>query len=765
MLVVNNKLRLFGFLFALFTLSVTAVIIAPQDTFAQGGVGSGGSGGGCGNGCGGAPHTNNGYGWYRFSSSGAGGPADLRNGGSYANVAATCRNTGNDSVVAFIVLRPNRLITSASIYDYRAGAYGTYTDYNGNDGGNWLPYAYAQALYGSLPGSITGGYTFGSNVAWFCYNFSPPPPPPPAQWTVEGVTYIQNGQTANMNLAVNGTVNAKPGDRLNWFHDLRNFGPNNMDRTVYYEVAKTGFTNGWNATILPNGNASGPASNTFVQLRAKDGAPSDFYTVYYVQQSDVGNTLCQRIQWISHSWNNGAAGANGFACGAVPFSYNLVPDIANISDGSIAESGSGAVPVTARVTNTGDTKSHPNIQWEMYQVKYAPGAAVNNKAGGVSAATPCAYFTGNIQCISTTPGSGVEAGGYDYHATATYNANGNIADEPAGTKICFGMSIKRNSGTSTDWRHSQLYCMVVAKKPKVQVLGGDLIVGRGSGVVSNIVTSTSRLASTGLNYGSWAEYGILPSGTVLGMASGARYVGGSPTIALCGLSVLTFTNSNAGSCNDTNVGRYSNSSLGPNIASRFPVSSSTQSINTASMNITGNAMQGVYKTSLTSLSLASSADIPAGKWVVINAPNTTVTISGNIRYTTSAIPKVGSIPQVVIIAKNIIIADAVTNVDAWLIAAGTGIDGRINTCGAGGVAETTVVTTLNCNQMLTVNGPVVANHLIMRRTAGAGVAAQARDPAEVFNLRPDAYFWASVYSTSSASRVPTASTKELPPRF
>ena len=183
------------------------------------------------------------------------------------------------------------------------------------------------------------------------------------------------------------------------------------------------------------------------------------------------------------------------------------------------------------------------------------------------------------------------------------------------------------------------------------------------------------------------------------------------------------------------------------------------------MNITGNAMQGVYKTSLTSLSLTSSADIPAGKWVVINAPNTTVTISGNIRYTTSAIPKVGSIPQVVIIAKNIIIADAVTNVDAWLIAAGTGVDGRINTCGAGGVAETTVVTTLNCNQVLTVNGPVVANHLIMRRTAGAGVAAQARDPAEVFNLRPDAYFWASVYSTSSASRVPTASTKELPPRF
>ena len=756
---VNKKLHLVALFVAFLGLAVVGTALAmPQTALAQGGVGSGGSGGGCGNGCGGAPHTNNGYGWYRFSSSGAGGPADLRNGGSYANVAATCRNTGNDSVVAFIVLRPNRLVTSGSIYDYRAGTYGTYTDYNGNDGGNWLPYAFAQGLYSTLPGSITGGYTFGSNVAWFCYNFSPPPPPPPAQWHVEGVTYIQNGPTANMNLATNGTVGAKPGDRLHWFHDLRNFGPNNMDRNIYYEVAKTGFTNGWNATIQPNGNASGPASTTFVQLYS----PYQPYATYDVQQSDVGNTLCQRIQWISHSWNDGSAGANGFACAAVPHSYALYPEISNITDGATTESSVGTVPLTARVTNTGDTKSHDNIQWQITQVKYAPGAAINNKGGGVSGAYPCLYFTGNSQC--TSGGSGTEAAGYAYHQTIGYNGNGTVGDEPAGTRICFAMSIIRNSSTSTEWRHSQLYCMVVAKKPKVQVLGGDLTVGRGTGVVSNVATSSSRLTS-GLVYGSWAEYGIIPSGTVRGMASGAGYVGGNAATSLCSLSILTFSNNTSGSCNDNNIGRYANPTAAPNVATRFITSASTPNITAPSVNIMGNNMSGLYRSNNANLTVGGGADIPAGRWVVINAPNTTVTIASNIRYTTGAIPNINTIPQVVIIAKNIIISDAVTNVDSWLFATGTGADGRLNTCGAGGVAETTTITASNCNQKLTINGPVVTNHLLLRRTAGSGVGPQAGDPAEVFNLRADAYLWAASRSTNTTSRVPTVSTKELPPRF
>jgi len=91
-------------------------------------------------------------------------------------------------------------------------------------------------------------------------------------------------------------------------------------------------------------------------------------------------------------------------------------------------------------------------------------------------------------------------------------------------------------------------------------------------------------------------------------------------------------------------------------------------------------------------------------------------------------------------------------------------NGIINTCGAGAVSQTTTVNATICNTKLTINGPISANHLLLRRTAGAGSGAAADDPAEVFNLRADAYIWATSYSPGTG-RLPTVTTKELPPRF
>jgi hypothetical protein len=430
------------------------------------------------------------------------------------------------------------------------------------------------------------------------------------------------------------------------------------------------------------------------------------------------------------------------------------------------ESAAGSIPVSARVINTGETRSHPNIQWQVTQVKYAPSATINNKAGGVNGKNPCSYFTGSLQCSATTSGSGTEVDGYGYRATEEYNAIGNLADEPGGTRICFAMSIKRNASTSTEWRHSQLYCLSVGKKPKVHVLGSDLIVGRGSGVTSNVVTSNSRTAS-GNVFGSWAEYGIVASGTVLRMASGSGYVSGSVATTLCSLSVLTFSNTaTSGSCNENAVGRYATPNIASTIANRYLTTSST-------VDLSGSAaiddLSGLYKSTSASLAI-SGGNVPDKRWIVINAPNTTVTINSNITYTTGLISNIHNIPQVVIIAKNIIISDEVTNLDAWLVASGTGADGRINTCGAGGsgaelVTETSPLTLSVCDKKLTINGPVSTNHLIMRRTAGAGVGAQAGEPAEVFNLRADAYLWAAAHSGDTTSRMSTVSTKELPPRF
>jgi hypothetical protein len=65
---------------------------------------------------------------------------------------------------------------------------------------------------------------------------------------------------------------------------------------------------------------------------------------------------------------------------------------------------------------------------------------------------------------------------------------------------------------------------------------------------------------------------------------------------------------------------------------------------------------------------------------------------------------------------------------------------------------------------LTVNGPVIANRLLMYRTYGAEAGQRSGDPAEVFNLRPDAYLWASGQQSGSG-KIRTVQTTELPPRF
>jgi len=99
----------------------------------------------------------------------------------------------------------------------------------------------------------------------------------------------------------------------------------------------------------------------------------------------------------------------------------------------------------------------------------------------------------------------------------------------------------------------------------------------------------------------------------------------------------------------------------------------------------------------------------------------------------------------------------VKQIDAWLIA-----KSGLNTCSdvVGNLSSTL------CNNQLTVNGPVMAGQLYLRRTAGSGTGQDhSGDPAEIFNLRPDAYMWASMRATGGGNRAQTVYTTELPPRL
>lgn len=762
-----RTLLVLGVVAVLFMLC-SVIAFSPQTHAAWGSGGSGVGGSGAGY------WTSNGFGWKRFSKTGGGPSGGFRDGTSWSSVQNACRNYSGSTVWVHVVRNSSGMEKS---FNYSGASYNRDRPAAGGDpymynaagayspqGSAWQPHVInivSQVHSAFLVEHSAFNSHWGIDVGWFCDGTKT------TQWTIRGESYIKKGATS-MTGRVQGTTTAAPGDRLNWFHDMRNNGPQNMDRQITYQVDKTGFSNGWNSIIAPSGRASGTAGSLFVVINATNGAP---YTIYDVTQNDVGRTLCQRVSWVQGSWNSSGRAWSAPACAAIPYNYRLVPTIENITDGGMIESDAGDVPLRGRVTNTGATKSHTNIQWRITQLRYAPGATIANRSGGVNSALPCNYFGGNNSC--STLASGTATGGYGRNASVPYDTQGSLGDEPVGTRLCFAMSVQRNSSSSTAWRHSALRCLTVGKKPKVQVYGGDLIVGRGyaadgSKIIADVTTSVS--AKSGTYYGSWSEYGIILSGTVSGMASGSGYAGGATTSGLCtSLSLLTLANASsaaAPTCNAGQIGNYVLATPSPkdSVAARFAVTGSSLTGNVDVRSLTSRTVYSGRGT----INLSSSVDIPAGKWVVINAPNANVRITGDIRYTNASLTRTSQIPQLVIIARNIVIDDSVQQVDAWLLATGqdtspTARGGILNTCDAS-ISEPTGLTSNVCDRQLTINGPVMANHLYLYRTAGSGVGDDSGTPAEIFNLRPDAYMWASNYA-GLESKARTVYEAELPPRF
>ena len=147
------------------------------------------------------------------------------------------------------------------------------------------------------------------------------------------------------------------------------------------------------------------------------------------------------------------------------------------------------------------------------------------------------------------------------------------------------------------------------------------------------------------------------------------------------------------------------------------------------------------------------------------------------------------LPQVLIFADNINITENVTRVDAWLVANNT-----LNTCAGHDPNSVVAKDALNrysegvCYKTLMVNGPVYASELILPRTAGAthgysprdssdvlyrryGATGESSDsilgsgtPAEIFNLRADAYLWAYNQAQRYSEAIVTYK-RELAPRY
>lgn len=532
--------------------------------------------------------------------------------------------------------------------------------------------------------------------------------------------------------------------------------------------------NDWNTAMAKNYNPSGTWP----------------YDVRAYKEDSSASRVGMRIQN-----NNGGYYELLYACGnpsgemgrVDDSDWELDPEVeTNPSDG--VEIGSD-LDVQPSVTTDGTSRAD-TVQWQISRVVIDPGVSIPGVSNNTS--QPCNYYGGSGRdcAVASFESGGGGTGNTRFirpvHTFTTRQTT--VPDLPPGTRLCYGLSVQPRAHNSSQWRHSELACVYIGKKPKVQVQGGDLIVGRALpdvsvGGNSDIYTSTTQknIDDGQRSFGSWVEYGSFATGNITGFGSGSAFAGPSGLssgggLDGCDYSPLTFANSSSlasqgqelggYSCSSsTEFGQYETNSSIPDISSVFSSSSPIDLGSRDSLDLSESYMDdsGVYTTSRSNVNLqGGSSDVQPGRWAVLYAPNTTVTVNGDINYTDGVLNATEDIPQVIIIAENINIRENVSNIDAWLVAVGSGEDGSINTCS--NYSADANLTINQCDDLLTVNGPVSANHLHLRRTAGSGSGNQSGNPAEIFNLRPDAYIWAMNRARESG-QPSTVFTLELPPRF
>lgn len=431
-----------------------------------------------------------------------------------------------------------------------------------------------------------------------------------------------------------------------------------------------------------------------------------------------------------------------------------------------------AISNAAYATNLPATKEYRIITFSIPSGTESVDLTGNNNAAISGTANLCSVFnTTKEKC--TVHGQPTDIAEDTNKHTVNYSYTIPASAEP-GTKYCAAIafypsdSLNRGSGTAENliniamkggstWNVSDAVCNTVSRKPTFQVWNG--------GIYSpNISTSSSEHDDR--TFGSWSEQLVVAGGSVSSFASGAAYgystgynfglPGGSTSSEIKNNSPLTIANSED-SVGDSGI--VIDNNIIEQLKARFNVSSLPNTTgNLGVVNLPGDGSNVVVIRSAGTLTIDQNIFFSGD----VNNPLSLISQdTAGQSFSSSA-----QLPQVLIFADNINIAGNVSRIDAWLIASGT-----IDTCS----------TKDSCNNHLIVNGPVFAKTLNLNRTAGEIGDGSHEDgitdprsqnltndgimtPAEVFNLRPDAYLWA--YSqTGGFSDAATAYIRELAPRY
>ncbi len=476
------------------------------------------------------------------------------------------------------------------------------------------------------------------------------------------------------------------GDEVIWKHMATNKGPNKTTKPVKYWYEAS------NKKTLSEGTPAN-SSDSFTSKISPDGrVPLDVNPGQY----------CRSTTAQPKSSSDSGEKTSAQACVQVPYNYELTPGVKSIS--STPTPGT-TIAVQPKVDNTSPndkpaTKSE-NINWEL-KVKVNSGAETIISSGQ------------KVFVVST----GQTVANVDYNLPNTVQF---------GDSICFWLSLSKSfyngkTGENGPSIKSSEVCIKVGKRPKVQVLGGDIW------AEGEINTNMNKLA-TGKFAGSWVEYGAIAKDNISGLATGGAL---NNQANACGYSLLSFTNKK---CDETPpvLGKYNFTPSSLNISNFFNFS---HSIATSEVDLS-SLSAGEYSVTQ---NINLTANSPIDKQIVLNAPGKEVTISSNIKYKSGKYQK-DDLPQVIIIANDIEIKEDVTQVDAWLIAEET-----INTCSSIAEADITgdKLSGNRCPSKLEINGPVKAKKIKLYRTGGSDgpFDLSQNDPAETINFRPDAHLWA-----------------------
>lgn len=524
---------------------------------------------------------------------------------------------------------------------------------------------------------------------------------------------------------------SRPRDTIKFSHRVWSEYRHNVGTSVSWEVRVRSKSGGNVKKVVDTGNSRQSLSE-FIK---KDNT-------YTVNNKDVGGDVCSEIYYSPASLNMGISTEYGQraegggavsreACVYIPYEYDIKLCLENCADGDIpGEPGETPPPITGVPVITGDDPDEARFIITKWRVDGSregnPDTPIVDEKDSVNSNTCQVYNSPKFFNGAMSQGSCsfVEGKGTKFE-----DPQPTIPDDAEiGARYCVGWSVspyKLNKNQSREeqksanlWYHSKPKCRIIVKKPKLQVWNNGIFT-RG-----RIRTGVSRLK--GGIFGSWVEYEAISDGLISGYGTEGVATGTN----------LSFSNTD----------RNKRGNFGGNFDDASSIISKIE--RTFGKNAKEDLSSRMKVEEISDKSEISVATVDS-KFDTHVVYGKNVRISKDVRYS-----RVGQ--QLIIVADNIYIDPAVENIDAWLVA-----KGKVVTCADGFVDKSDWVNLTNCGKKLTVNGAILSSQLKSFRAFGDHTKGES---AEIYNQRPDMYYWGAM-NFSGAGSFRSTYTKELPVRY